>query len=648
MARALIPDRDDDDLFGMLFICCGWIAGGLDDQAFLDRMAHDGPVLFAGVIDAHQPPPMTAAERQADTTKLFRLLGWSLLDNAPRPANGFRPQRRPLPGRNEPCLCGSGEKFKRCCAGLVAGMPGFDPDLLGALIVGALPAAAQAALATQRVPPQVVLGAAEYMLDDDRATHARRLLEPWSELPAPWTDDRADLLDRLGDTYLDLGLPRKRKQLANDMVVKGGPAVQSKGWQRLSLLAADAGDDKGAQQAFRNAQRLQPDDPNVALLEVTTLMGAGQHDTARERASFHTRRLKRLPPSDGLAHAIDVLEELTQPDSPLVRRVRDEGGMMPSAALGELTEWLAALPAPKLRIDLPKAPATDLEALRPNATLQRALLRWHKVFDVELPTMAWDDGGDDVDDDLRRGLDIADWLPLLKKTPLLADSFEVLDGLVLLLQRLPLDQSARACAIALGRALHLWQLIIQAQPSARCEWAWLENRPALRLLVESVTLDSDARAEHSFDNLRHLVEVLNPHDNHGLRERLMAVYLRRGDTAAAAALAARYPDDRVGMVLLTARTRLAEGAFEPAAALLQSALKANPHLQKTLLASRAPRLPNVPSYALGSVEEARIVVANQFDLWRSDAAVRLWLKKALDGLIGPAVPGLFDGAARSD
>lgn len=645
MARELIPDREDEALFGMLFICCSWIAGGLDDTAFLDRMAQDGPLLFASVLDAHKPPPMTAAQRQADSAKLFRLLGWSLLDNAPRPANGFRPQRRPLPGRNEPCLCGSGEKFKRCCAGLVAGMPSFDPDLLGALIVGELPAAAQAALATQRVPPQVVLGAAEMMLDDDRAGHARRLLEPWSELPAPWTDDRADLLDRLGDTYLDLGLPRKRKRLANDMVVKGGPAVQSKGWQRLSLLAADAGDDKGAQQAFRNAQRLQPDDPNVALLEVTTLMGAGQHDTARERASFHIRRLKRLPPSDGLAHAIEVLEELTQPDSPLVRRVMDEGGMMPSAALMDFTDWLASLPAPKLRIELPDAAVADLEALRPNATLQRALPRWRKVFDVELPTMAWDDGGDDIADDLVRMLDTAQWLPLLKNTPVLADSFEVLDGLVLLLQQLPLDQSARACATVLQRALDLWQLIIKAQPGARCEWGWMENRPALRLLVESVTLDSDARAERSFDNLRHLVEVLNPHDNHGLRERLMAVYLRRGDTAAAAALAARYPDDRVGMMLLTARTRLAEGAFEPAAALVQSAVKKNPHLQKTLLAARAPRLPNVPSYALGSAEEARIVVANQFDLWRSDPAVRLWLKKALDGPIGLAAPGLFDGAA---
>ena len=30
--------------------------------------------------------------------------------------DAFKPQRQPaLPGRNDPCPCGSGRKFKRCC-----------------------------------------------------------------------------------------------------------------------------------------------------------------------------------------------------------------------------------------------------------------------------------------------------------------------------------------------------------------------------------------------------------------------------------------------------------------------------------------------------------------------------------------------------
>ncbi|WP_262495735.1 SEC-C metal-binding domain-containing protein [Paenibacillus sp. B2(2019)] len=27
----------------------------------------------------------------------------------------FRKSAKPLPGRNDPCLCGSGKKFKSCC-----------------------------------------------------------------------------------------------------------------------------------------------------------------------------------------------------------------------------------------------------------------------------------------------------------------------------------------------------------------------------------------------------------------------------------------------------------------------------------------------------------------------------------------------------
>lgn len=649
MVRGLTPDPEDDATFDMLQTCCGWIAEGLEGEAFLDRMASEGPRRFAAVIDAHHPPPMLAAQRDTDTARLFRLMGWSLLGSVPLPGHGFRPQRPALPGRNEACLCGSGAKFKHCCAPLLHGLPGFDADLLGILVIQALPASRWASLAAEQAPPRLVLGAAEWMLDDDRAADARRLLEPWSLLPPPWPNERAELLDRLGDTYLDLHQPRKRKQLALDMVAQGAAAVQAKGWQRLSLLATDAGDDKGARQAFLNAQRLLPDDPNLALLEVTTLMGLGEHQTARERAAFHVRRLSKLPPTEGLSHAIAVLAELSHPESGLARRAMREfdndGPDAPPdqvavvAGIGELDAWLASLAAPKLRLGLPKAAVSDLGALCPNATLQRALVKWRQVFDVDTPVMIWDEADDDQ---AQQALASVDWMPVLRKHPILADHFDVLNGLMVALQGVDVQVSARTLARLLGRALDLWRLIRQAQPTARCEWASVENRPALRLLGEAIALDTSPRADNTFEPLRHLVEVLNPNDNQGFRERLAAVYLRRGDLAAAATLVARYPDDGVGMTLLQARTRLAEGQHEAAAALVHQASKRNPHLRKALLAARAPREPDVDAYALGSIEEARIVVANQFDLWRGDPVVRAWLKQVLDGAIGPAAPpGLF-------
>jgi hypothetical protein len=124
--------------------------------------------------------------------------------------------------------------------------------------------------------------------------------------------------------------------------------------------------------------------------------------------------------------------------------------------------------------------------------------------------------------------------------------------------------------------------------------------------------------------------VLNPNDNHGFRERLAAVYLRRGDVAQAQALCERYPDDGVGMRLLHARTLLAQRDTARAAALVTGAVEDNPHLRKLLLAARAPRRPQVGSYRIGSADEAKIVLAPQFDLWRDDPAVRQWLRQLLD------------------
>jgi hypothetical protein len=66
-------------------------------------------------------------------------------------------------------------------------------------------------------------------------------------------------------------------------------------------------------------------------------------------------------------------------------------------------------------------------------------------------------------------------------------------------------------------------------------------------------------------------------------------------------------------------------------------LAANPHVRALLLARRAPRDPGVPSYAVGSLEQAKVAVGPQHDLWR-DAPVRHWLQAQLSGAPGQ---GLF-------
>ena len=79
------------------------------------------------------------------------------------------------------------------------------------------------------------------------------------------------------------------------------------------------------------------------------------------------------------------------------------------------------------------------------------------------------------------------WSSLFKSTPVLADSFEVLDDLLSLLDVVPPELSAEPQVTLLLRAMVLWDELRRRQPRAACEWAHLDNRPALRLLLLRLT-----------------------------------------------------------------------------------------------------------------------------------------------------------------
>ena len=497
---------------------------------------------------------MPGRDTTAGQAQFFRSFGWAIASAMPLPGQGFVARKRPLPGRNEPCICGSLRKFKHCCAPLFERLPAREPEGLGTVMLLEMPRAQWKGLPATRVQPGMVLDAAVTLVEEGQARTAISLLEPWSKAAAPWPAPRGPLLDLLCDLYLDEGHPRKREKLAHAMVAHGDAAVQSTGWRRLSMMAADAGKTVAAQEAFERAQRLTPDDPDVALLEVTTLLGTGQRERAAERAAFHARRLSRLPQAEALTHEIAVFEKMGRGEFPSIPGldVDDEpdldgivGVLEPDSPFQQLERWAQGLPPPQLRLDLTGATPQDLGVLEPTAAMAAPLARWRKAFDVQLPEAAWQTLGPEA---LEVFVDER-WSALLQRDPRLADCFEVLDGLLQALVLVPLGLAAALQARLLGRALDLWGQLRQRFPLARCEWVPLGNRPALRLIARRVEIDTDPRAQESMPWLQALVEVLNPHDNHGLRERLAAVYLRRQEAAAACALCERYPGDFVGMQL---------------------------------------------------------------------------------------------------
>ncbi len=626
----------------LMRVSARWLLADPDPQHFISRLAQEGPRRFGALFDAapDQPAP-AAAVAQA---QFFRSFGWAIASAMPLPSFGFVPRKLPLPGRNEPCICGSLRKFKHCCAVVFEHLPAFEHEGLGAVMLLEMPRAQWAGLPGTRVPPGMVLDAAVLLLEADELRAACALLEPWAKAAAPWPAVRAPLLNLLCDIYLDLGHPRKREKLAHTMVERGDVAVQSTGWRRLSMMAADAGNTIAAQDAFERAQRLTPDEPDVALLEVTTLLGSGQRERAAERAAFHARRLSRLPQAEALSDEIAVLEKMGRGEFPPLPGLDDEeaepghgdiiGVLEPDSPFHQLERWAQSLPPPKLRLMLAGSTPQDLGVLVPSAAMAAPLARWRKAFDVSLPEAVWQTVGPEA---LEVFVDER-WSALLQRDPRLADCFEVLDGLVQVLDLVPQGLAAALQARLLTRALDLWAQLLQRFPSALCQWAHLGNRPALRLMARRVQIDADPRAEASLPWLQALVEVLNPHDNHGFRERLAAVYLRRGESVTAGALCARYPNDFVGMQLLHTRALLAQQKLPEAAKALRGALKANGHVAALLTARRAPKSPDVDHFTVGSVEEARISVGRQHDLWR-DPGVQKWLQQQLAPQISP---GLFD------
>lgn len=66
------------------------------------------------------PDAMRTPEMQQSMATLAALEIWNV---TPIPENRFRPHKLARPERNAPCLCGSGRKFKQCCAAVDA------PDL---------------------------------------------------------------------------------------------------------------------------------------------------------------------------------------------------------------------------------------------------------------------------------------------------------------------------------------------------------------------------------------------------------------------------------------------------------------------------------------------------------------------------------------
>ena len=487
-------------------------------------------------------PRLAAESEEADGRRaVVNAIAMTLWNASPLPSNGFRPRPLPAPGRNDPCPCGSGRKFKRCCGSVSPGFPVVPEESAWQVLVEHLTAEELVRFANDpALPPAPLALLAAEMGERELASEARAALTRRLERPEA-LDERFEpalsaLFDLEGDarpmvdfvswaTALAERLPRRLKAVA---------------YRHLVPAAVTSREIGVAHDLLHRIRALTPDDPSLAPLEVITLLAEGDHARASERARFWLAWLRRRGHDEEMPDAVNLLEQAARDPEGAAREFR--AVELPFAS--ELAKLLSAALARPLRpYGLEVFDGDAVLARRPRG-VRDAEKAWRRVWPRAKPVLV--SLAVDVPESLIR--DPEPWLDVLRKYPEGFDSLDVLDDLALLAGPLADDLDPTWDRALLGPILERAAGVVRASvtragPGVRIPWAFLENRPALRLLSRvGFRLDGQGRADEAAAVYEEILGI-DPNDNHGHRSWLIDHYLHKGDDTRALALADEYPDD---------------------------------------------------------------------------------------------------------
>jgi hypothetical protein len=597
----------------LLAACARTLVKSANPAAFLDWIAGAGPQLAPGMAVAVDPRVGTPA-------LFFRTLGVGIYNAMPLPVAGFRTRSLPKPGRNEPCHCGSGRKFKQCCLAL-GEAPDFRQFNLLRYVLDALPKAAFASLPGSGADALMVADTAAQWRDAGGHNRAIALLEPWFTGDHKLPGRLEPLFDLLMDCYLELGKSKKRKHLVGKMLARGERQLRAAALRRQVTMLADQGEHAAAWTVLHQAQREDTENPALAMLEITLLMSQGDTGQMRERAAFWLARLRHRRDIDPgyLALLQDVAENPAAAFAGLYQAMHPALGHL--AALFD--KVLAQAPARHYRVE-----STDAgNYLLPADALAAVETTWHMRFTPIKPALIatqHEDAG--VWEEAER------WLRFLEQQPLAWHSLDVLDDLVMAVDALPGSGSDQDLLKALlRRGLELLEFNLAAAGAERqiLPWPFMENRPALRLLAHQawLLLEQDVQ-DPAFIQAAERLLTLNPDDNHGVRLPLSRAWLEHGEPDKVLALAARYPDDLCELCLNRLLALYWLGRRGEALTLLNGEA-ARHHVALDMLLAERPRQPRVSerSITVGGKDEAWLYRSEHRHLWERQGALD-WLAQA--------------------
>jgi len=668
------------------------------DDAVDVALSSGEPAALVDWLCANLSSYATAGSQFATDPELQRAFafgfGRAMWNALPLPGNGFRPAPVPEPGRNEPCPCGSGRKYKQCCQRLpplgIVTAPMLWPSVLRAL--GGPDRAA--ALDSRQLPREALHEFLSGELEAGREADVIALLEPrFGDPPAATDELAADLLDLLCDAYdcAKTGRRRKRRVLDRLCALSARSPLRAGAQQRLAAIAMDEGRADRAWDLFREAQRSNPDDPALGILEVQLLYSEGRLEEVRSRAAFHRAQLQRRDGAED-ARAVEFFDRMARDPTRAMSDVvlQMEGGG------GALAEWLDRVrdrPLPAYRPvadrftgaesvgdsltrnlrqlgltgaalerarddalaelerltsddprvdggseirgpdDADRSPAPDGAVLQAPQTLATVEAEWHELFPLPKPfsvhPLPRDDSG--VWDE---GVEAA-WMDFLDAHPAAFDSLDILDDLTSAVFMHPgAEHEAlldRLAAPLLTRSCAIVDAVLAASPEVTLPWVMSDNRPALRALMREFERQRAAGRDAAAMARAAQMLALNPGDNHGVRFVLACHYLTSGCSQRCIELAARYPEDPAPELRFNeALAHYQLGHAASATEALREAHRRMPKVARYLLPSRV-RKPKFSPYGVqvGGDDQAWLYREAMREVWKSTAGALAWASQVV-------------------
>ena len=616
----------------------------------------------------------------------FACMIWN---GVPLPSNHFKPRPMTMPKRNDPCHCGSGKKFKHCCAQLPA-LPLISVNEIWPIMFENLNKDVAARAIRENHVPLDALGMIAYdYFDMEQPKKVVTLLEPLFDSVIRRTKDDAEYaMTLLCNAYDELGYHKKKTTLLQNIIdtVARSP-LRSGAWQREATIRIDNGDADGAWAAFQNAQRDDPKSFSLGLLEVQILNAQGRNEKARERADFWVRQLRRAGLEDDempLAFLIAVSQDPIEAFADLGLEMDDDAGLL-------LKEWLASVadrPLPEYTIGEEATP-TEFHEEESIAVLRKQLsshgLDQHQVdkalreFEEQIEVLQDDDTEDDLDEDLfivesnsnlleapeqvkllehdwhhiypldkpfsidetPSGeddpwdvLEEIEWGNWLQNNPAAFDSLDILDDLATALMLHPQIGSAwldeTMLKPVLQRADVILEKVFKVTPDTQLHWIMPENRPSLRAMARLVNKAMfNGEQEEALLRAQRLIAI-NPHDNHGFRTVVMNRLIHDNRDEDALQLAEGFPNDinpeiAYGRVLALYRLGRQKKAVEA----LGNSLEYLGKIPRYLIAKRVKKPKLDPNRVkLGGDDQAWYYREDMRDIWQQTPGAIDWLRKA--------------------